>query len=474
MVHEFEFPDTGEGVTEGTFLEWLVDEGEEIEEDQPVAEVETDKAVVDIPAPASGVMKDQRVKPGDKVKVGQIIMAIATEEDPEGTTEEAEEPEKGTEEDQTQETEKKKDEEQIAHSSSDSVLALPKVRKLAEDEGVDLESLDTEGRITEEDVLDAKGSTEAVKENKKEKKETTKDSPKEEETEEEIVDTSDVKATPAVRKLAREKGVDIGSIEGSGRGGKVTRDDVISASKSTGTSETEKREVSGETERVDMSPVRKAISHKMSESVEETAMVTHVEKADVTRLVELREKKKDEVDVHLTYLPFVLKAVYLGLREFPDLNAELDEENDQIVRKKDYNFGIAVDTDRGLLVPVIDDIDEKNILELASEIEEKAEKTREGELSREEMEGGTFSVTNVGVIGGESFTPIINYPEVGILGIGSIKETAEVVDGEVEPRHTVKLSLSFDHRVVDGATAARFMNIVKENLEDPGEMLVEL
>jgi pyruvate dehydrogenase E2 component (dihydrolipoamide acetyltransferase) len=230
----------------------------------------------------------------------------------------------------------------------------------------------------------------------------------------------------------------------------------------------------GKIERVEMSGIRKTIASKMEESRFTAPHVTHVEKADVTELVELRNQKKEEVDVHLTYLPFIMKAVVLGLKEFPNLNAELDEENSEIVRKLYYNFNMAVDTENGLMVPVIKDVDDRNILELAEQIVEKAEHAKDGGLEPDEMKGGTFSITNLGVIGGEEFTPIINYPQTAILGIGKIQETAEVVDGMVQPRNTVKLSLSYDHRVVDGAEAARFMNAVVENLENPEKMLLKI
>jgi pyruvate dehydrogenase E2 component (dihydrolipoamide acetyltransferase) len=169
-----------------------------------------------------------------------------------------------------------------------------------------------------------------------------------------------------------------------------------------------------------------------------------------------------------------MRAAQLALTHFPDLNAELDEATDEIVRHRSHDFNIAVDTDRGLMVPLVEGIGEKSILEIASEVNEKAQKARDGELGPEEMRNGTFSITNLGVIGGEEFTPIINHPQVAILGVGSIKETAEVVDGEVVPRHTVKLSLSYDHRVVDGATAARFVNELVENLEDPDKLMMQL
>lgn len=468
---EFEFPDTGEGVTEGEFLEWLVEEGEEVEEDQILAEAETDKAVVDIPAPADGVVRELKVKPGDTVKVGQVIMILdehgSGEEEPE---EEIEEPEDSEEVEEEEETET------VQHEAgSADVLALPKVRKMAEEKGVDLESLGIDGRITEADVEEASGGTVS----KKQEEETEETEEVEKLVEQTGKVPGDVKATPATRKLAREEGVDLSKVEGSGRAGKITREDVLDAAEE-GTEEKPAESVEHvvqsdeDVERVKMSAVRKQIASEMERSRFTAPHVTHMEKADVTELVELREREKEEVDVHLTYLPFIIRAAQLALTHYPDLNAELDEENDEIVRHRNHDFNIAVDTDRGLMVPLVENIGEKSILEIAREVGEKAGKAKNGELDSGEMRNGTFSITNLGVIGGDEFTPIINYPQVAILGIGAIKDTAEVVDGGVVPRKTVKLSLSYDHRVVDGATAARFMNELVENLEDPDKLMMQL
>ncbi|MFB6147243.1 MAG: dihydrolipoamide acetyltransferase family protein, partial [Candidatus Nanohaloarchaea archaeon] len=334
---------------------------------------------------------------------------------------------------------------------------------------IDITELDgsgPDGRVTEEDVKQASGENVEVEEGPGEEKAEIKES-------QETPANADVTASPSVRRLAREKGIDLEKVKGSGKGGKITRQDVLDAETGGSSSETVSTGEK-EVERVELSGIRKQIGEKMEKSRFTAPHVTHVEKVDVEKLVQLREEKKEDVDAHLTYLPFVMKAAQVGLQEYPELNAELDEENEEVVRKKFYDFNIAVDTGRGLMVPVVENVDGKTIMELAGDIEEKVERTRKGELSQEEMEGGTFSITNIGAIGGEEFTPIINYPQTAILGIGRIEKTAEVVEGEVQPRHTVKLSLSYDHRVIDGATAARFMNTVRKNLEDPGELLMEI
>jgi pyruvate dehydrogenase E2 component (dihydrolipoamide acetyltransferase) len=359
---------------------------------------------------------------------------------------------------------------QSSSTKSGEVLALPKVRKLAEEKNIDLASIKTGERITEEEVLEAADSSETGTPDREENSEQSENLSEEE--------ASEVLATPSVRKLAREKDISIQNIEGSGKGGKVTREDIIQATGESNDTEQKESEhlseIEGDEKEIEMSQIRKTIADRMQKSRFTAPHVTHFDTADITELVDLREEKKDKTDTHLTYLPFIMKAVHLAMKKHPRINSELDSSEESVILKDHYDFNIAVDTEDGLMVPLIDNIDEKNIVDLAKEVNEKAEKARKGELSQNEMRNGTFSITNLGVIGGEEFTPIINYPQTAILGIGKIQETAEVVDGEIKPRMTVKLSLSYDHRVIDGADAARFTNTVIENLEDPENMILEL
>jgi pyruvate dehydrogenase E2 component (dihydrolipoamide acetyltransferase) len=471
---KFEFPDTGEGVTEGQFLEWQIEEGEDIEEDQVVGEAETDKAVVEIPAPADGTVESLKVSSGDTVEVGEVIMELDTGDV--GEESEISEPEvekKDTKEESEQTSyEKEESDEENTTEPQGEVLALPKVRKLAEEKKVDLASIKTGERITEEEILEAaeERHKQTVEENKTEENAKKKES--------EVKASKDVDATPAVRKLAREKGVDIGKVLGSGRGGKVTREDVLDFKQRLKKKNVEKKS----TEETSQSSVKEKklsnleenVASKMEESKFSAPHVTHIEKADITKLVEIREEAESDVDAHLTYLPFIMKACVLAAKEYPRANAHFDGENMEIDVKETYNFNIAVDTEKGLLVPRIDNVDEKNLLEIAKDLGDTVERAQNGEVSAKEMQPGSFSITNIGVIGGEAFTPIINPPQTCILGIGKIQETAEVVNGGLEPRNTVKLSFSYDHRVLDGATAARFVNEVVENLEKPEEMMVEI
>lgn len=403
---EFKLPDIGEGITEGEILKWMVKEGDQIKEDQPIVEVMTDKVNVQIPSPRTGKVLKILAKEGDVAKVGQTIMVI---------------------DDGTQGT-----------SPPPSVSAV-QVAPTAP-------APQPQASAPSQSVL----------------------------------------ATPATRKLARELGVDISAVKGSGPGGRVTDDDVRrfgSSSRSGPATVTVQapqppRARGGPLEElVPLKGVRKTISERMLKSIQTTAQVTHVDEADMTELVLLREAFRGSADkrgVRLTYLPFIIKALIPALKEFPYVNSSLDERNGNIVLKRYYNIGIATDTEQGLVVPVVKDADMKDIFELAGEIERLADKARKGRLTLDEVHGGTFTITNVGAIGGLFATPIVNAPEVAILGLHKITKRPVVRDGRVEIRDTTYLSLSFDHRVVDGAYAARFTSRVIETVQDTKKLLSEV
>jgi pyruvate dehydrogenase E2 component (dihydrolipoamide acetyltransferase) len=289
-----------------------------------------------------------------------------------------------------------------------------------------------------------------------------------------------VLATPATRKLARELGVDITTVSASGPHGRVTEDDVRKASSLTKPAVAQasgmlKQGVNEEI--VPLRGVRRTIAEHMIRSKESTAQVTHVDEADMTELVLLREALKGSAEkrgVKLTYLPFIIKALVPALKEYPFVNASLDEGSGSIVLKRYYNIGIATDTEQGLVVPVVKNVDSKDIFELAGEIEGLASKARSGQLSLDEVRGSTFTVTNVGAIGGLFATPIINFPEVAILGLHSITKRPVVREGRVEIRDITYLSLSFDHRVLDGAYAARFISRVIGTIQDTKKLLSEV
>jgi len=410
MRKEFKFPDVGEGITEGELVKWLVSQGESVKEDQPLVEVETDKAVVTLPSPYTGKVTELHGKPGEVIQVGSVLVAVETEEAPAPKTTEK----KPTAEIKKEETRK----------DAGSVV----------------------GRLTQE--------------------------------EEEFK----VRAIPSVRARAKELGVDLSKVRGTGPNGRLTREDVEQAARlRKGTAPVQPLAHAeagplGPVERVAFRGVRRSAARRVSESSQKVAAVTFTDDADVTDLEKVRSKKKnlaEERGFKLTYLPFIIKAVVAGLKEYPYLNATLDEEKEEIILKKYYNIGIAVDTPEGLMVFVIKKADEKSVLDLAKEISALTEKAFSRAIDLSELKGGTFTLTNYGVIGGIYGTPIINYPEVGILGLGKIEDKVVARSGEMVIRKILPLSLTFDHRVIYGAEAARFMNTVIQHLEDPDLMLIE-
>ncbi len=499
MVREFKLPDVGEGLTEAEIVAWLVEPGDAVSEDQPVAEVETDKAVVEVPSPVNGTVREILAEAGEMVPVGTVIITfdVEGEDDAPPETEEAEEVDA---------------ESAVGHDGESAptggrTFAAPTTRRLARELGVDLGTVEGSGpggRITEGDVRAAADGS----------PDTSPDAPKSatrrvgddgssgsdaDQTEASGVtkptDRDRTLAAPATRKLASEEGVDLDAVptdrteDGEAfvtpaeieayadaqRRAQEADAEAVSAAGSEAASRTAVQ-ASGEDERIPYRGVRRTIGEQMERSKYTAPHVTHHDEADVTELVETRSRLKERAEERgssLSYMPFVLKAVVAGLREFPILNAQLDEDSEEIVVRGEYNVGIATATDAGLMVPVVKHADRKGLLELADEMNDLVSRARDRSITREEMQGGTFSITNFGAIGGEYATPIINYPETAILGLGAIKDKPRVVDGEVVPRKVLTLSLSIDHRVIDGAEAARFTNAVIEYLESPELLLLE-
>lgn len=289
----------------------------------------------------------------------------------------------------------------------------------------------------------------------------------------------EILATPATRKLARELGIDLTLVPGSGPSGRITDNDVRHFKELQGKAvavAVSVPSVRSSEERVPFRGLRRKIAERMVKSIHTAAQVTHADEVDMTEVVELREKAKQLTEkrgVKLTYLPFIIKALIQALKQYPYLNASLDDEKQEIILKHYYNIGIATETEQGLVVPVIKDAEHKSIVELAEEIERLSGKARAGLLALDEAQRGTFTITNVGGVGGIFATPIINYPEVAILGIYKIRKTPVVVDNQIIIRDMSYLSVSFDHRVLDGAMAAEFMSAVKRYLEDPKLLILE-
>jgi len=290
-----------------------------------------------------------------------------------------------------------------------------------------------------------------------------------------------VKAMPAVRKLAKELGIDLSKVKGSGKNGLILKDDLINfveKSKDVERDFSQSIEDRSNAELEDVIPlkgIRKAIAKKMVQSKNYIPHVTVMDELDAYNLVVLRENlKKEFSDVKITYLPFIIKAVIFALKKYPILNSSIDEEKEEIIVKYYYNIGIATATEKGLYVPVLKDADKKSIKEIAQEIESKALRAKNSTLDLNELKNGTFTISNIGKYDAQFFTPIINYPEVAILGIGTIKEKPSVVNNSIVIRPSMFLSLSFDHRVIDGDVASLFLNEIKTRLKNPNYLLMEM
>ena len=285
-----------------------------------------------------------------------------------------------------------------------------------------------------------------------------------------------VQATPAVRALAKQMGIDLASVKGTGPGGRITKEDVETAATKTGEQTSAEADAYGLVEKIPLRGIRRTVAKRMAEASKRVAEVTIWEDADITELEQVRARERkvaEEKGVKLTYLPFLIKAVIPALNAHPYFNASLDEGAEAIVLKKYFNIGIAVDTSDGLIVFVIKDADKKNILDLAKETATLAEKARLRKIDLHELKGSTFTITNYGVVGASYGTPIINYPEVAILGLGKIEDRPVVRSGQIAIRKIMPLSLAFDHRVIDGVEAGRFLGVVIRHLEDPNLMLLE-
>ncbi|GIP56110.1 dihydrolipoamide acetyltransferase family protein [Paenibacillus vini] len=433
---EYRFPELGEGLHEGEIIKMHIKAGDKVTDEDIVMEVQNDKAVVEVPCPVNGTVLEVFGTDGAVFRVGQVVAVIDAEGDV--------------------------PEQEPAHEEANAQEAD------AAKGGADTKDSPAASSPAEAKEGGANGAAAPAAPNR------------------------EVLATPSVRKFAREQGVDIAQVSGTGNAGKITREDVeafknggAAAAPAAASSKDEAAKapaasaasVSAEEERVPFKGIRKAISNAMVKSAYTAPHVTIMDEVDVTELVAFRTRMKpiaEKKGIKVTYLPFIVKALVAASRQFPALNASIDEENNEIVYKKHYDIGIATDTDNGLIVPVIKDADRKSIWMIADAIRDLAARGRDGKLSANEMKGSTISISNIGSAGGMFFTPIINYPEVAILGTGRISEKPVVKNGEIVVAPVMALSLSFDHRLIDGATAQNFMNYIKQLLANPELLVMEV
>jgi len=438
---EFKLPELGENIHQGDLVRLMVSPGEQISAGQPVMELETDKAVVEVPSSVAGTITKVLVKQGEKIKVGQVIFTLA----PGATT--TAQPQPPSRSDQS-------DGEEARRTFQAAIQSEGK----SEEQALPPEQPRIPTVHTFSMPLDLNRSAG-------------------------VEHRDPVPAAPHVRRLARELGVDIHNVPGTGPGGRISEDDVktyaknLLASAAGGGLPTHLRQPKlpdfshwGKIERVSMRGVRRKTAEHMWEAWTSIPHVTQNDKADITELEQLRARfapKAAEAGGKMTVTAIALKVCASALKIFPQFNASIDMEQEQIVYKQYINIGVAVDTDRGLLVPVIRDVDKKNIVELAAELTQLSKKAREKKLSPNDMEGGTFTITNLGGIGGTGFSPIVNHPEVAILGLSRSSMEPVWMNGKFEPRMVLPLSLSYDHRLIDGADAARFLRWIAEAFEQP-------
>lgn len=419
---EYRFPELGEGLHEGEIIKMHIKAGDKVTDDDIIMEVQNDKAIVEVPCPVNGTVLEVFAKDGQVCHMGEVVAII-----------------------------------------------------------------DAEGEIPEQDMPEEAAQEEAAP------APAAAEAPKAEGVA--TAPNRDVLATPSVRKHARDLGVNIAEVPATGKNGKITREDVEAfanggAPAAPAAAEAPKTEAkaaapaaaaatgrAAEEERVPFKGIRKAISNAMVKSAYTAPHVTIMDEVEVGELVAFRTRLKPMMEkkgTKVTYLPFIVKALVAACRQFPAMNAMIDEANNEIVYKKYYNIGIATDTDNGLMVPVINDADRRSIWMIANDIKDLASRGREGKLGPNELKGSTITITNIGSAGGMFFTPIINFPEVAILGTGRISEKPVVKNGEIVAAPVMALSLSFDHRLIDGATAQNFMNYIKQLLANPELLVMEV
>ena len=410
MSVEIKVPSLGESVVEATVAKWYKNEGDSVSVDEPLLELETDKVTLEVPSPSNGCIQKINAEEGSTVEVGAILGSI------------------------------------------DENVSID--QKVKQSEPVNEKSVTTPEKIIPEEV----------------------ESPPKEEMPIQIDNLNNQKLSPAVRKIAAEKNININTVISSREDGRITKSDVINyqnIEKQENTPQTI-RQTDKREERVPMSRLRQTIAKRLKDAQNNAAMLTTFNEVDMSELIKTRNDHKSEFEkkygVKLGFMSFFVKACITALRDIPEVNAEI--ENNDVIYKNFYNIGVAVGTDQGLVVPVVKDADKKSLVEVEKEIYQLGQKARSGQLSIEDMQGGTFTISNGGVYGSLMSTPILNPPQSGILGMHKIEERPIAIDGEIKIRPMMYLALSYDHRIVDGKGAVTFLVRVKEGLEDPSRLLL--
>ena len=438
MSEKILVPTLGESVTEATVSKWLKNQGEKVVADEPIVELETDKVNVEVPAPSDGVLERISVKEGETVNVGALLGMINGS---------AKEVSKNPQDVKDYSPPKKKT--KVLKKPEEETFRLFEEKEKKEEEPLKLES-------EEALVLDNVHEEKKVKKIQKPK-------------------NQEPSVSPAARKMATEGKVDLNKIEGSGKNGVILKEDVMSLMGSK-PSPSERKIKHGPEERIKMTRLRLTIAKRLKEAQENAAMLTTFNEVDMSEVIAMRNQYKEEFQnnysVKLGFMSFFVKACVIGLKNFPAINAEI--QGDEIVYKNYYNISIAVGTDRGLVVPVLRETDEMSFADIERNIGKLGEKAREGKITIDDLQGGTFTITNGGIYGSMLSTPILNPPQSAVLGMHNIIQRPTVVDGSVEVRPIMYLALSYDHRIIDGKEAVSFLKIVKESLEQPKRLFLNI
>jgi 2-oxoglutarate dehydrogenase E2 component (dihydrolipoamide succinyltransferase) len=435
MNEKIVVPVLGESITEATVSKWLKNEGDTVDADEPIVELETDKVNLEVPSPISGVLSEINSKDGSVVEVGALLGLVS---------------------ENVASIQKKEEVKKVTPSSKENNVQI-------------LETPQTEPKVFEEESKPDDSNeeplilTNEVKENKIE----------ENKIEEKKIDNKTL--SPAVRKFAVENKIDISSIKGSGKDGRILKGDLISLMGNK-PQPSERKTQHGQEERIKMTRLRQTIAKRLKQAQENAALLTTFNEVDMSSVMEMRKENQDDFQnrygIKLGFMSFFVKACVVALKSFPAVNAEIDSED--IVYKNYYNISFAVGTEKGLVVPVLKNADELSFADIEKNIKEISEKAREGKLTIEDLQGGTFTISNGGVYGSMLSTPILNLPQSGVLGMHNIVERPVVVNGEIKIRPIMYLALSYDHRIIDGKESVSFLKMIKENLEDPRRLFLDI
>ncbi|ARJ48385.1 2-oxoglutarate dehydrogenase complex dihydrolipoyllysine-residue succinyltransferase [Candidatus Pelagibacter sp. RS39] len=441
MSEKILVPVLGESITEATVSKWLKNKGETVDADEPIVELETDKVNLEVPSPVTGKLNEINFKDGSTVKVGEILGLV---------TEIEGEIKKSNEIKKIQPSNLQKNEEL---KEKDNVIKLDPIKEQAE---LDIfEEKDNRNEANEEPLI----LTEEIKNTK-----TEENSNEESQT-----------LSPAVRKMVNENNIDVKSVKGSGKDGRILKGDLISLM-GVNPPPSERKIKYGQEERIKMTRLRQTIAKRLKQAQENAALLTTFNEVDMTNIMNIRKENQDDFQnrygIKLGFMSFFVKACIVALKNFPAVNAEID--NDTIVYKNYYNISFAVGTDKGLVVPVLKNADELSFADIEKNIKEISEKAKDGKLVIEDLQGGTFTISNGGVYGSMLSTPILNLPQSGVLGMHNIVDRPIVVDGEIKIRPVMYLALSYDHRIIDGKESVSFLKMIKESLEDPRRLFLDI